>query len=121
MKTAKGLMAQIRIHIDFEDEGQLEPRTVSLLEHIAEEGSISAACRAMKMSYKQAWERVAEVNRTFDKPLVKAQTGGPAGGGAALTEHGRELIRHFRAVERRALSATTGYLQALQAAAARQA
>ena len=113
-------MIQISIRMDFEDEGQLEPMTVSLLEHIAEEGSISAAGRAMKISYKQAWERVAEVNRSFGEPLVQAQTGGPAGGGAALTERGRELIRHYRALERKALSATTGYLRALQAAAARQ-
>ena len=114
-------MVQISIHIDFEHEGQLEPTTVSLLEHIAEKGSISAAGRAMKISYKQAWERVAEVNRSFDEPLVKGQTGGPAGGGATLTERGRELVRHYRALEHKALSATTKYLQMLHATATRQA
>jgi molybdate transport system regulatory protein len=112
-------MPQLRIHLDFEDEGELDPRTVALLETIAQEGSISAAGRTMKISYKQAWERVAEVNRAFDEPLVKAQTGGPTGGGAVVTERGRELIRHYRALERKALSATTGHLKAMQAAASR--
>jgi molybdate transport system regulatory protein len=46
---------------------------------------------------------------------VAAQTGGKAGGGAALTERGRELVRHYRAIERKALSATTPHLRALQA------
>ena len=113
-------MPQLSIHIDFEDEGQLEPRTVALLESIAQEGSISAAGRAMKISYKQAWERVAEVNRSFDAPLVMAQTGGPTGGGATLTARGHELIRHYRALERKVLSVTTGHLRALQEVAARQ-
>jgi molybdate transport system regulatory protein len=112
-------MPQLSIHIDFEDEGELEPRTVSLLEAIAQEGSISAAGRAMKISYKQAWELVAEVNRTFEEPLVRAQSGGAAGGGATITERGHELIRHYRTLERKALSATTGHLRAMQVAASR--
>ena len=111
-------MPQISIHIDFEDEGELDPRTVALLETIAQEGSISAAGRAMGISYKQAWELVAEVNRTFEDPLVKAQSGGPTGGGAVITERGHDLIRHFRTLERKALSATTAHLKAMQAAAA---
>ena len=74
----------------------------------------------MGISYKQAWELVAEVNRTFDEPLVKAQSGGPTGGGAVITERGQELIRHYRTLERKALSATTPHLRTMQAAAARQ-
>jgi molybdate transport system regulatory protein len=112
-------MPQISIHIDLEDEGELDPRTVALLEAISQEGSISAAGRAMKISYKQAWELVAEVNRTFDEPLVRAQSGGATGGGTVITERGHDLIRHYRTLERKALSATTGHLRAMQAAAAR--
>jgi molybdate transport system regulatory protein len=112
-------MPQISIHIDFEDEGELDPRTVALLEANSQAGSISAAGRALKISYKQAWELVAEVNRTFEDPLVKAQSGGATGGGAVITERGHDLIRHYRTLERKALSATTGHLRAMQAAAAR--
>jgi molybdate transport system regulatory protein len=46
---------------------------------------------------------------------VTAQTGGRSGGGAALTARGQELIRHYRAIERKALSATAAHLKALQA------
>ena len=69
----------------------------------------------MKMSYKRAWELVSDINQSFEEPLVTAQTGGRAGGGAVLTERGQELIRHYRAIERKALSATASHLKALQA------
>jgi molybdate transport system regulatory protein len=36
----------------------------------------------------RAWELVTDINRSFDQPLVTAQTGGPKGGGATLTERG---------------------------------
>lgn len=108
-------MPHLSIRIDFDHEGRLGPGKVALLEGIAREGSISAAGRAMNMSYKRAWQLVAEINDSFDEPLVEAQTGGRAGGGAALTPRGRELIRHYRAIERKALSATATHLKALQA------
>src|ERR1700704_113454 len=68
-------MPHLSIRIDFDDEGRLGPGKVALLEGIAREGSISAAGRAMNMSYKRAWELVSEINRTFEEPLVTAQTG----------------------------------------------
>ncbi len=107
-------MPRLSIRIDFDDEGRLGPGKVALLEQIAQEGSISAAGRSMNMSYKRAWELVSEINRTFDEPLVSAQTGGRSGGGAVLTARGQELISHYRAIERKALSATAAHLKALQ-------
>ena len=108
-------MPQLSIRIDFDDEGRLGPGKVTLLERIAQEGSISAAGRSMNMSYRRAWELVADINRSFSEPLVAAQTGGKTGGGAVLTPRGEELVRHYRAIERKALSATASHLKALQA------
>jgi molybdate transport system regulatory protein len=108
-------MPHLSIRIDFDHEGRLGPGKVALLEGIAREGSISAAGRAMNMSYKRAWELVADINESFAEPLVAAQTGGKAGGGAALTSRGEELVRQYRAIERKALSATASHLKALQA------
>jgi molybdate transport system regulatory protein len=108
-------MPHLSIRIDFDDEGRLGPGKVTLLERIAREGSISAAGRSMNMSYKRAWELVSDINRSFEEPLVTAQTGGRSGGGAVLTERGVELIRHYRSIERKALSATAAHLKALQA------
>jgi molybdate transport system regulatory protein len=108
-------MPHLSIRIDFDNEGRLGPGKVALLEQIARSGSISAAGRAMNMSYKRAWELVADINESFDEPLVAAQTGGKSGGGAILTPRGEELVRHYRAIERKALAATAAHLKALQA------
>jgi molybdate transport system regulatory protein len=108
-------MPHLSIRIDFDDEGRLGPGKVALLESIAREGSISAAGRSMNMSYKRAWDLVADINRSFSEPLVAAQTGGKTGGGAVLTARGEELVRHYRAIERKALSAAASHLKALQA------
>ena len=103
------------LRITFAPEVSIGPGKARLLEGVRDLGSIAAAGRRMGMSYKRAWGLVSEINRTFEEPLVTAQTGGRAGGGAALTPRGQELIRHYRAIERKALSATAAHLKALQA------
>lgn len=47
-----------------------------LLEAIWSDGSISAAGRALGMSYRRAWLLVDEMNRCFDPPLVDTVKGG---------------------------------------------
>jgi molybdate transport system regulatory protein len=70
-----------------------------LLEHIETFGSISAAGRAMNMSYRQAWDLVDQLNKAFIEPVVASQTGGKSGGGASLTPMGQRIVAHYRAIE----------------------
>lgn len=72
------------------------PGKADLLEHIAATGSISAAGRAMGMSYKRAWMLVEALNAGFASPLVESARGGPGGGGAALTAMGEEVLQRYR-------------------------
>jgi molybdate transport system regulatory protein len=74
---------------------------VRLLEAIAAHGSISAAARALHMSYRRAWELVEAINRCAPAPLVEKRPGGRGGGGAVLTATGSRAIRDYRALERR--------------------
>jgi molybdate transport system regulatory protein len=104
------------IRIDLDPEHRLGPGKVLLLERIGEHGSISAAGRSLKMSYKRAWDLVAELNATFASPLVAAKLGGRHGGGATLTELGADLVSRYRAIEREADAAVRGHLHALDAA-----
>lgn len=67
-----------------------------LLERIREHGSISAAARSMKMSYRHAWKLVDSMNRQGRSPLVVTSTGGKGGGGTELTETGEQAIKAFR-------------------------
>lgn len=78
------------------------PGKADLLEAIAATGSISAAGRRMGMSYRRAWMLVETMNTSFTEPLVHAAKGGPHGGGAALTEAGVDILKRYRAMERKA-------------------
>ena len=93
--------------------GRIGPGKIELLEAIGREGSISAAGRALGMSYRRAWELVDAMNRLLGSAVVEATVGGRRGGGAALTPAGRKLVADYRAIERAALRATAPRLLAL--------
>lgn len=81
------------------------PGKAELLEHIEATGSISAAARAMGMSYRRAWQLVEAMNRDFSEPLVTTATGGTRGGGARVTAPGRDALARFRKMELKASKA----------------
>lgn len=87
---------QIRARLLQGDEIALGPGKVELLQAIQDSGSISAAARAMGMSYRRAWLLVDTMNRCFRTPLVASSTGGSQGGGAQLTEKGLEILQRYR-------------------------
>lgn len=72
---------------------------IALLTRIGETGSITAAARAVGMSYKGAWDAIDAMNNLAEEPLVMRVTGGKGGGGTHLTERGRRLIEAFTALE----------------------
>ena len=80
--------------------GRVGAERIALLEAIAVRGSISAAAKAVGLSYKGAWDAVQALNNLFDQPLVVTRAGGSAGGEATLSERGSEVVAGFRAVER---------------------
>lgn len=69
---------------------------IELLAAIGETGSISAAARAVGMSYKAAWDAIDAMNNLADVPLVTRATGGKRGGGTRLTARGERLVEVFR-------------------------
>ncbi len=107
--------ATLTIRVDFAAFGYLGPGKIALMELIAKLGSISAAGKEMGMSYRRAWLLVDEINRIFRAPLVEKQMGGSGGGGARLTELGREVVGRYRAIEGAAATASAADLRALKA------
>ena len=89
-------------------EPALGPGKAMLLEAIAAEGSISAAGRAMGMSYRRAWLLVDGMNRCFVDRLVETTAGGGRDRGARLTEAGRVALAAYRALEADLLAAAEG-------------
>jgi molybdate transport system regulatory protein len=108
----------ISLRLRMSDRCAIGPGKIRLLESIDEHGSISAAGRAMKMSYRRAWILVDELNRSFTDPLVLTQLGGQQGGGATLTPLGHDVVRRYRAIERRIFSASRDHLAVLDSVAA---
>jgi molybdate transport system regulatory protein len=108
-------VAKLTIRIDLSGHGAIGPGKIRLLELVGESGSISAAGRAMNMSYRRAWMLVDGLNRCFRAPVVSTQLGGSRGGGAVLTGLGHDLIARYRAIERAAAKASSSELAALDA------
>lgn len=108
-------MARIKLRVLFDGEHSIGPGKVQLLEAVRETGSISAAARSMAMAYRHAWVLIDDLNRLFGAPVVVTETGGRRGGGAQLTPLGRDVVRHFRAMERRTVRAVAADLRALEA------
>jgi molybdate transport system regulatory protein len=93
---ADELADMVRLRVQIAPGIALGPGKADLLEGIRDTGSISAAGRRMRMSYKRAWQLVDELNRLFDTPLVSASKGGSGGGGAALTKAGEDVLSRYR-------------------------
>ena len=113
MQKSKSLPS-LSVRIDLDPEGRIGPGKIQLLENIDKCGSISAAGRAMDMSYKRAWDLVDEINRICRQAAVERQTGGKNGGGAVLTAFGLSLVTRYRKIERDATSAARKELRALR-------
>jgi molybdate transport system regulatory protein len=101
-----------RLRILLGREIAMGPGKAELLGLIGETGSISAAAREMGMSYRRAWTLVETMNGAFREPVVEAATGGRGGGGAEVTEFGREALQRYREMEEKAVSSVTTEMDA---------
>ncbi|APO81288.1 TOBE domain-containing protein [Pseudomonas putida] len=75
------------------------PQRIALLQHIAEEGSITRAAKAAGISYKAAWDAIDELNNLASQPLVERSTGGRGGGGARLSPEGQRVLRLYQRLQ----------------------
>jgi molybdate transport system regulatory protein len=91
----------VQLRLVFADGKTFGPGKADLLALIQRLGSIAAAGREMRMSYKRAWGLVEEMNRSFSAPLVTTERGGAGRGGAHVTELGAAVLARFRALETR--------------------
>jgi len=87
------------------------PGKAELVERIRDTGSISAAARAMGMSYRRAWQLVEALNHDFAQPVVATAIGGKRGGGACVTPFGQRIVRLYRAMEAKASAAISSDLR----------
>jgi molybdate transport system regulatory protein len=110
---------RLTVRFDFDKERRLGPGKIALLEAIQTTGSISAAGRSHKMSYRRAWLLVEELNKLFGEPLVSAHPGGVRGGGATLTPMGEQVIGLYRAAESKMREAAAREIDGIERVLAR--
>lgn len=75
------------------------PHRIALLQHIAEQGSITRAAKSAGLSYKAAWDAIDELNNLAQKPLVERSVGGRGGGGAKLSAEGERVLRLYQRLQ----------------------
>lgn len=116
MKTtllASPLEQKTRFRIQIKHAVAIGPGKADVLQCIAETGSIAEAGRRLGMSYQTVWSLVRSMNRDFVGPLVSKQRGGAAGGGAALTPLGEQVLALYRDIEARAQAAVAPQIEQL--------
>jgi len=95
MSLSQSLIPHVNLWIERNDQVVLSKWRVQLLEAIEETGSISAAAERMHVQYRLAWDRLEEMERGLGLRLVDRHVGGVGGGGAHLTDAGRDLVARF--------------------------
>ena len=90
---------RVQLRLVFEGGKTFGPGKADLLTLIQTLGSIAAAGREMRMSYKRAWGLVDEMNASFTAPLVATERGGAGHGGAKVTDFGLEILARYRHLE----------------------
>jgi len=95
---------KLKLQLYCGDEIAMGPGKAALLEAIRRTGSISAAGRALGMSYRRAWLLVDTMNRCFAEPLVEAHSGA----GARVTEAGERALADYLALAERAGAGAAG-------------
>jgi molybdate transport system regulatory protein len=87
---------KISVWVYHNGEKVLGPGRVELLGHIQRHRSISAAAKQMSMSYRRAWSLVRSMNEAAGEQLVELAAGGSGGGGATVTERGKEALALYQ-------------------------
>lgn len=90
---------KLKVQLYCGDEIAMGPGKADLLEAIRRHGSISAAGRAMGMSYRRAWLLVDAMNRCWSQPLVETSPGSAHGGGARVSAFGESVLTHYRTLQ----------------------
>jgi molybdate transport system regulatory protein len=108
--------ARLWVKVVLPGRGDVGPGKIALLKAVRETGSISAAARAMKLSYKKAWQLIDELNGMFKTPVVETRIGGSERGGAQVTPLGQRLIAIYEEAAASANQTNAGLLQELKQA-----
>ncbi|HEY7745443.1 MAG TPA: LysR family transcriptional regulator [Desulfuromonadales bacterium] len=91
----KKLEVRSKVWLEVDGEPLLGEGRERLLLLIEQEGSISAAARAMDIPYRKAWSYLENMEKKLGFALVERHKGGARGGRTTLTAKARSLLARF--------------------------
>ncbi|MFZ3044871.1 MAG: LysR family transcriptional regulator [Desulfatirhabdiaceae bacterium] len=74
---------------------------LKMLEAIQRTGSIQAAAKELKMSYRAMWGRITATEKRMGRQLLTRSIGGSSGGGSQLTPFAESLVQIYRDIHLR--------------------
>lgn len=97
-----GPAAAVRTKVWFElsDEHVFGGGLAALLDNIDRCGSLTAAAKAVNISYRRAWDLIRTAEDHLGQTLVNRRTGGASGGGSVLSAAGRHMLAVFARLDR---------------------
>ena len=115
-RASGGIVPRLFLRFELGGDDRIGPGKIALLEAVERERSISAAARAMGMSYRRAWLLIDTMNRMFREPVVLAHPGRASGRSAEVTPLGARLCAAYRDAEKRTEKASKALVDEIVAA-----
>jgi molybdate transport repressor ModE-like protein len=90
------LKPRFKLWLETEDGYVFGQGSFELLHGIQEKGNLMAIAKELNMSYRHAWGIIKEIEEKLGKPILLTYRGGKVGGGGAkLTQTGKELLETY--------------------------
>jgi molybdate transport system regulatory protein len=100
MLTQKKHKPSCKVWIEYNGKPVLGKGGAEILRAIAKENSLSKAAATLGMSYRYLWNYIQKTQKVLQTPIVKTFKGGKTGGGGAkLTETGKNLLAEYTRLE----------------------
>jgi molybdate transport system regulatory protein len=101
MLTNRKHKPSCKVWIEYNGKPVLGKGGAEILKAIAKEQSISKAAEKLNMSYRYVWNYLQKIEKTIGEPIVETYKGGKSGGGGAkLTETGKNLLAEYTYLEK---------------------
>jgi molybdate transport system regulatory protein len=100
MLTNKQHKPSCKVWIEYKDKPLIGKGGAEILQEIESHKSISKAAENLGMSYRYVWNYLQEIQKTLDQQIIETYKGGKSGGGGAkLTDLGKNLLLEYKQVE----------------------
>ena len=100
MPTSNKHKVLCKVWLEYKGEPLLGKGGAEILETIKQVESISKAAKNAGMSYRYVWNYLAKLEKRLGEPVVKTFKGGSKGGGGAIiTELGKNLLNEYSRAE----------------------